>query len=159
MALDEIALCGGHLAGLMQAVLETNARFRFKARGLSMTPFIRDKDVLTLAPAAGNSPAVGDVAAVIHPGSGAVIVHRIVGKRNGAFLLKGDRCHRPDGLFAASRIVGVVREVRRNGRLVRFGLGPEKRLAAFLSKTGLLNRLMLPVARRLWPVRLLQRGL
>ena len=34
----------------MQAVLETGAQFRFRARGMSMMPFIHDQDVVTVAP-------------------------------------------------------------------------------------------------------------
>ncbi|MCF8025499.1 MAG: S24/S26 family peptidase [Desulfobacteraceae bacterium] len=134
--LNEISLSGGDLAGLMQAVLEKNARFRFKARGFSMTPFIRDHDVITVAAVKGG-PAVGDVAAVVHPKTGTVIVHRIVGRKNQGFVLKGDNCADADGVFDRSRIIGVVCGVRRNNGAVWYAGGPEKRVAAFLSRSGI----------------------
>jgi len=140
----EINLSGGHLAGLMQAVLEKNACFRFKARGHSMAPFIRDGDVITLAPAGGRRVGVGDVVAVVNGTAGSVIVHRIVGKKGGAFVVKGDNCRKPDGVFTAEQILGVARVVERNGRTAWFASGPEKRLVAVLSRTGILNRILLP---------------
>lgn len=148
MSLNEISLSGGHLAGLMQAVLEKNACFRFKARGHSMTPFIRDGDVITLAPAGGRRVGAGDVAAVVNGTTGSVIVHRIVGRKGAEFLIKGDNCRLPDGGFAPDRILGVARLVERDGRAAWFASGPEKRLVAVLSRTGILNRILLPGLRK-----------
>ena len=149
MNLHEISLSGGQLAGVMRAVLEKGARFRFRARGFSMSPFIRDNDVLTLAPAGQRKPEVGDVAAAAHPLTGRVIVHRIVGRQRRGFIFKGDNCIEPDGIPGLTPILGVVCEVSRNGKTAWFAGGPEKRLIAFISRTGILNRVVLPVLRRL----------
>jgi signal peptidase I len=134
---------------VMRAVLDKNARFRFAASGFSMTPFIRDRDIITLAPAGQKPPEVGDVAAVVHPLTGAVIVHRIVGRQGGGFILKGDNCRLPDGVFEPKQIIGVVCGVMRNERPGWYAGGLEKRVVAFLSRTGLLDRVLLPVIRRL----------
>ena len=40
----------GELTALVRAVLDKGASFRFKAFGVSMTPFIQDGDVITIAP-------------------------------------------------------------------------------------------------------------
>lgn len=137
----EINLSGGHLAGLMQAVLAKNACFRFKARGFSMTPFIRDGDVITLAPAGGRRVGAGDVAAVVNGKTGSVIVHRIVNRKNLGFVLKGDNCADADGVFEKEQIIGVVCGVMRNHGPAWYAGGPEKRAAAFLSRTRVLNRI------------------
>lgn len=143
----ELNLSGSRMSGLMQAVLEKNACFRFMAGGYSMTPFIRDKDIITVFPATGSRIGPGDIAACANFLTDSVIVHRIIGKKDGEFIFKGDNCLNPDGRFAPDRIVGVVGLVERGGRQAWFGGGPEKRLIAFISRTGILNRLVLPVLR------------
>ncbi len=145
----ELKLSGSGLADLMQSVLDRGASFRFRARGFSMNPFIRDKDVLTVSRDIGRPVEVGDVVAVINPGSGTLIVHRIVKKSVNGVLIKGDNCSKPDGMFALERIVGVVKTVERNGRAVWFANGPDKKIIAFISRTGLLNECLMPVFRRI----------
>ena len=46
----ELQLSGRALAGLMKNVLARDLPFRFRARGWSMSPFIRDLDVITVKP-------------------------------------------------------------------------------------------------------------
>ena len=82
-------------------------------------------------------PAVGDVAAVVHPKTGSVIVHRIVGRKNQGFVLKGDNCGDADGVFDREQIIGVVCGVMRNNEPAWYAGGPEKRVAAFLSRSGI----------------------
>ena len=143
----ELKLSGSQMTGLMRAVLEKNAGFRFHAGGFSMTPFIRDQDIITVYPAKNKKVGVGDVAAAVNALTGSVVVHRIVAEKQEGFVLKGDNCQRPDGVFAPGRVLGVVKMVERNGRQVWFGGRGGKRVVAFLSRTGMLNRVVLPVLR------------
>jgi hypothetical protein len=147
MNLQEISLSGGHLAGLMEAVLEKGARFRFMARGFSMSPFIRDRDIIIVYPAKIREVCVGDVTAAVNCLTHSVVVHRIVGKTRTGFILKGDNCRSPDGVFAAESVLGVVKTVERNGRQAWFGGNGGKRVVAFLSRTKILNCVVLPVFR------------
>ena len=62
---------------LLTAVLARGSLFRFQARGFSMSPFIRDGDVLTLAPAPDRL-RIGDVVAFINPCNQQLSVHRLV---------------------------------------------------------------------------------
>jgi hypothetical protein len=136
------------LVELLQAVLERGAPFWFEAPGFSMSPFIQDGDTITVAPLAGAPPRPGDVVAFLRPDSGKLVVHRVVGKRGDAFLIRGDNGGEVDDLAPAAGILGRVTGVRRDGRPVRLGLGPERRLVAFLSRRGLLQ----PLLRRVWPL-------
>ncbi len=152
LAGQALTLSGSGLSTLMTACLEKGAGFRFRARGSSMTPFIRDGDILTVSGAPDIRPQVGDVAAVINPATGTVIVHRIVREKGTAFCIKGDNCRHADGFFDKSTVTGVIVKAERHGRPVRFGLGPEKRMAALLSRTGLLTYLLLPLLRKIRPL-------
>ena len=143
----ELKLSGSGLANLMQSVLDRGASFRFRARGFSMNPFIRDKDVLTVSRDSGRSVEVGDVVAVLTPVTGWLIVHRVVRSKGRDVLVKGDNCSEPDGVFARSVIAGVITSVERNGKKVWLCNGFGKKIIAFTSRTGLLNRLILPFLR------------
>jgi hypothetical protein len=143
----EIPLANDVLAGLMQAVLEKGKPFRFEARGTSMHPFIRDGDVVTVAPLAGTEPKTGDVVAFVHPGTGRVRVHRVVKVEAGRYRLKGDNGLVDDGALAREAILGIVVELERGGRARR--LGPPLRAAvlARLSRSFWFTRLSRRVRR------------
>lgn len=132
----ELPLSGEDLLGLLSEVLAKGVRFRFRASGYSMSPFIRDGDVITVRPCKGASLRKGTVAAYVRPLDGQLAVHRIVGGTEAGFALKGDHEPVADHPVAASAILGVVDRVERNGRRVRLGLGPEKGLVARLSSRG-----------------------
>jgi len=135
----ELSLSGPALKELMQAVLRKNVPFRFRARGFSMAPFIKDGDVLTVSPVPDPPPGLGDVAAFLHPISGRLAVHRIVARKKSGYRMKGDGMDAADGLVPRANIIGIIRKVERNGHRVLLGLGPERFLIAFLSGRGLLS--------------------
>lgn len=128
-------------------MLDKGVPFRFKAKGLSMHPFIRHGDVITITPLFDNLPRYGDVVAFVPPEISTLIVHRVVGKRDGDFLIKGDNIARSDGLIPMASILGSVTKVERDGKEVYIGLGPERLLIAFLTRRGILSPLLLPVCR------------
>jgi hypothetical protein len=138
------------LRSLLKAVHDRGKSFRFKARGQSMHPFICDGDIVSIAPTPTDLHMYGQVVACIHPAYGKLVVHRIVKCRTEALILKGDNNPQPDGLVAPSAILGVVAAVYRGNRKVRLGLGPERRIIAWLSR-----RQMLPLMVRCagWMVR------
>jgi len=136
-----LALSGPGLLGLLQAVLGRGVPFRFRARGFSMYPFIRDGDVISVASPDRRTPGVGQVVAFIHPDTGKLVVHRVLRRRSAAWLLRGDNVRESDGLVPLDRIVGRVISVERGGRPVRFGLGPERIPIALLNLGGWLPTL------------------
>lgn len=136
----ELPLSGENLLGLLSEVLAKGVRFRFRALGYSMLPFIRHSDVITVRPLKRTDLRKGAVAAYVRPVDGHLAVHRIVGRTEAGFALKGDHESIADYPVAVSVILGVVDRVERNGRRVRLGLGPEKGLIAVLSAWGLIAR-------------------
>jgi len=132
-----------YLTGLLNATLARNVPFRFKAEGCSMHPFIQGGDAVTVSPLRGK-PGCGDVVAFRRFGAEQVVIHRVVGVRDEGLLIKGDNSAW-DGLIPASQVLGRVTRVERGGRRRRFGLGAERRVIAFCSRTGLLPVLLRPV--------------
>ena len=139
---DQILLSGTALEELMREVLSRDKRFRFRAKGFSMSPFIHDGDLITVSPLAGTPLAVGEVVAFVNPPTGKLIVHRIVFIKPDGVLIRADnQADRDDDLIAAPNIIGRVTLVERGSKIIRLGLGPERRLIALFSRAGILASL------------------
>ena len=136
---DSHSMPGISFAGLIEEVLEKKVPFRFTASGLSMSPFIRDGDVITIAPSSSYDLKRGDVVAFINPSTNLLTVHRILLFSKSGYLIKGDNTSKPDGQVLASDIIGQVVRVEHSGRNMRFGLGVERNAIAFLSHRGWLT--------------------
>jgi signal peptidase I len=146
--IEEGTISGRALAEILQAVLDRGAPFRFRATGFSMTPFVRDGDIVTLAPLSGAPVRRGEVVAFMRPETNKLVIHRVVGQQGDALLIQGDNVHKADGPIPSDHILGRVTRVERGGRPVYLGLGPERQLIALLSRWGLFHRLL----RWVWPV-------
>jgi signal peptidase I len=140
------------LSELLEAVLCKGLDCRFQAKGHSMSPFIKNGDVITVSPLNGTSPGLGDVAAFIRKGTGRLVIHRVVGKREDSYFIKGDNASEADGLVQKANILGFVTGVERKGKKVFIGLGPERFLIAFLTRRGLLFPMLLPAWRIFRPI-------
>ena len=148
----QVSMSGSVLVELLQAVLEKGAQFRFRAKGASMCPFIKDGDVVTISPFAISSPCVGDVVAFVRPDTQKLVIHRVVGKRGHTFLIKGDNIHVADETVPCANILGRVTKLERDGRKVYLGLGLERFLIAFLTRQRLLYLLLLALWRFIRPI-------
>ena len=137
---DSLPLSGESLTEIMRAVLAEGKPFRFRAPGLSMSPFIRDGDVVTIRPLGSRPPRTGDIAAFLYPGTGKVAVHRIVREESGRFSLKGDNVPAIDGSLPLDRILGTVSRVERNGAKVSLRGRAGAAAIASLSRSGLLSK-------------------
>lgn len=138
LELNKFYFCQTNLTELARIIVDRRASFRFKAKGFSMSPFIRDSDVLTVSPLSGSRFGLGRLVAFIHPQREKLAIHRIVGKCGKNYLIKGDRLNHADGLVPTENIFGYVSRVERNGRGIFLGLGIERVLIAFLSRKKLL---------------------
>jgi len=142
---SELPLSATSLAVLLRAVLDKGKPFRFCARGYSMSPFVQDGDLVTVAPWSGDAPRMGDVVACLRPDTGTLVVHRVIGQVGDGYLIQGDNTHWADGVVPRANLLGRVVRVERGGQPVRLGLGPERFVIS------LLNRMrFLPVLLSLW---------
>ena len=136
------------LVELVKEVLSKRVECRLQVKGFSMSPFIKDSDVVKISPMSDSSPEFGDVIAFVHPKADKFIIHRVVRKIGDACLVKGENALEPDGLIERKHIIGVITRVERKGKKVFFGLGPERFLIALLTRTNLL----LPILRPVWKI-------
>ena len=139
MKSNEVTFPNESLIEVIKDVFVKNASFRFKVRGFSMSPFIRDGDIVTISPFKADRIILGRAVAFINPFTKKLVIHRIVDGNNGCFIIKGDVISEPDGLIPKENILGCVTKIERNCRNVALGLGMERFLIAFLSKNRLLN--------------------
>ena len=147
-----LSLGGPAVIELLQTVLSKGRPFRFRAKGFSMSPFIKDRDIITVYPLNGIKPGMGEIVAFVHPYSNRLVVHRIVGKRENRYLIKGDNLPGADALVPERNILGRVQKVERDGSEVILGLGTERFLIVFFSLRRFfprLRRLLRPFLNRL----------
>lgn len=141
-------IAGEVLPELVKDILGKGVECRLQAKGYSMSPFIKDGDMITISPVPGSLPRFGDVIAFIHPKTEKLLVHRVVWKSGDACLVKGENALEPDGLIKKENVLGLVTKVERKGKRIFLGLGPERFLIVFLTRTNLL----LPILRPVWRV-------
>ena len=128
------------LVGLTREILHRGVPFRFSAPGTSMSPFIRDGDIITIAPCDPATCRPGDVVGFVRPpDSQAFVVHRVVALEDGGCRIRGDNTREDDGIIPYDCIAGRVIRVERAGKPVRLGLGPERYVIALLSRNGRLR--------------------
>lgn len=119
---------------LLLAMMEKGAALRTTARGYSMHPFIRDKDVLTISPLKNQLLSVGDVVAFTQPATGRLVIHRIIGRARQGLVIKGDNCFEPDGIVPDEKIIGRISRIERGTEDVKLAVGKLRSFIAFLSR-------------------------
>jgi signal peptidase I len=147
---NPLVIVNGEVMGnLIGPLLAEGRTCRFIAGGMSMYPFIRDLDCVTVEPLHKQSPKVGDVLAFFIGKPSTVVIHRVIDIRRGRYLMKGDNCPLPDGLIDKHRIGGILVNVERNGRIIYFGSGPERKIIGMISQNPQIMRL-LRIPARIW---------
>jgi ribosomal protein S18 acetylase RimI-like enzyme len=105
---------------IIRAALERGQRVRMTVSGTSMLPFLRDNDVVELAPAPALRPGSA-VLVRIEDRQGAAeryVLHRIVRMDgSGTFSIRGDAQRHSEGPFTSDAVLGVVTTAWRNGRM------------------------------------------
>jgi hypothetical protein len=118
---------------LYTEILHKGGLLRFKARGCSMSPFVRDGAVITVEPVEATNVKFGDV--VFCSSKVGTVVHRVVGKcllnKEPAFMIRGDYASSSVETFLATEVLGRVVSVEHRGKTVRLNQG-------FLRLMGLL---------------------
>lgn len=141
-------MSGKSLGQIAVSVLDKGVPIRFLARGFSMYPYIRDRDVITICPLKDDTLSRGEVVAFILPESENLVVHRIIGVYDNNYRVKGDNMRRIDGVLPRTAILGIVKKVERHGKCVNFGPHPVNSIIPpfIYSK---IQRVILKIRRRL----------
>lgn len=111
----------------------------------SMAPLAREGDAFVIVPAGRRGPAFGDVVAAV-AGSRAV-VHRVVGKRRGFYVTKGDASPHVDALVRREDVLGrVCALVKSDGRLISLNGVRGRLVGAALAVVSLLEGILNDIA-------------
>ena len=144
----ELVLAGKGLTDLVSSILagRPDHRVRMNCRGHSMAPFIRDNDTVILKPVdQHHGIRFGDIVAVTVGNKQKFIIHRVIRLKNGFFQTKGDNNKTADTWCPSSDIIAIVDGIGGHSRLPYQYARWQKVIIAFASKTGILNRVLLPI--------------
>ena len=107
---------------LSDDILYQGGYLRFEAHGSSMSPFIRDGDMLTVQPVEASALKVGDVA-FYKAEFGQLIAHRVVAKRAQdsqlTLVIRGNAPCCEDDIVPAIQILGRVTKLQRGEKMIR----------------------------------------
>lgn len=122
----ELRLDDNTFLDLSAEILQQGGSFQFRAHGSSMMPFVRDGDLLTVAPADPGSIEIGQVV-LFRTRRDRILAHRLVRKaqeRGGWILeMRGDARLSSDGPVPGERVLGRVVRIRRGERAFHPGHG------------------------------------
>ena len=99
-------------ASIAQDVLGRGRALRFKVKGGSMSPFIRNGDVLEVIPLKGKIN-FGDII-LYHSSYGNSIIHRVIQTRKESIVTKGDSVPNSDQPVLSRQVLGRVVTIEKN---------------------------------------------
>lgn len=109
----ELQVSREDFAALAGELLGGGTGFTFRARGTSMSPFIRDGDVIEVVPIKAR-PRLGEVV-MVEDSRGRLLVHRVVAMDEGGVVTRGDAAAAPDDPAPFEAVVGRVLRVTGRG--------------------------------------------
>ena len=102
---------------IAQEVLGRGRILKFKAKGGSMSPFIRNGDVVEVVPVKGKMN-FGDI--IFYRSSyGNPVVHRVIHRNTESIITKGDSVPSSDQPIFSKQVLGLVVAVEKNGWCIR----------------------------------------
>ncbi len=120
--MDTLHIEADDFAGLAGDMLRAGREIRFRARGASMSPFIRDGDIVTVQPARADDLRPGDVALYVRS-DGQVMLHRVLGRDRHTtpplIITRGDARTGPREPVAPEQILGRAIASSRGARTFR----------------------------------------
>jgi signal peptidase I len=112
---ESFTLSNARLIEVLRAGLAEGGSLKLEVKGASMFPSIREGDTVVVSPVSGGCICLGTVVVFVHRPTGKLLIHRVIGRKGGAYLIKGDTLFRTDGLAAGQDILGMVTNVLRRG--------------------------------------------
>lgn len=133
-------LAGENFFSLVSVLLQEGRDVQFKVKGHSMMPFIRDKDVVTVSPLQKKYLRRGSVVAFVHPAHNKLIIHRIIGQKNGGdkFIIKGDSCFFSDGSIPIDYIMGYIKDLQRGLKKIVVSCSLKQQCIGLLSQLNII---------------------
>lgn len=150
---SELQIDSVELSELIRAAISDGHSISIIAPGGSMMPFVRSEDKIFISPVSGKKIRIGDILVFLREPNRRVIAHRAVKINANLVLCKGDNvADYVDGWIPTQDILGRVGHVERGGRPIRWGVGPGKRVIAWLSRRNKLVPLVKTLREVKWGV-------
>ena len=145
--MEELSLSVKDLYELMGSFLSEghDCRLKIQCTGASMTPFIRNKNIVTIKPL-NNTQTLknGDIVVAAVHDKKRIIIHRIIAITPQKYNLKGDNNKISDGWFHKKDILGIVEKIETT---TGFGYTPkhwQNLIIALGSRSNILKHALLP---------------
>lgn len=137
---------------LSTEILKNKHILRFEARGGSMRPFIKDRDIIKVKTIAPESLKPGDIV-FFSSADDKLTAHRIIkirkDKKNSlSFLTKGDACTDYDRAILPSKILGKIISIERNGKEISAENTASQFKNYFLSKISPYSFILYPIGQK-----------
>jgi signal peptidase I len=111
-----------------EEILRAGHTLRMAAEGISMFPWIRHGDIVTIRPTRASEIMVGDV--VVRRAGQKLVAHRLIARKWSGGLpvlvVKGDFVSTPDRLMLPCQLLGRVVSIERRSRIIRLDT-PQRR--------------------------------
>ncbi len=101
-------------AALSAELIADSGGLRFRAHGHSMSPSIRNGDILVIKKIPVDGVDVGDIVLAGTENS-PLLAHRIIRRTGNAWITCGDALTEPDAPLDAERLIGRVEMIERDG--------------------------------------------
>ena len=134
-------------ASIAQEVLGRGRALRFRAKGGSMSPFIRNGDVVEVVPLEGKIN-LGDI--VLYRSShGNTVIHRVIQRSKRSIITKGDSVPSSDQPMLSRQVLGRVVAIEKNGWRIRLDTPMGRLLNILLATMSPFSFLIYPSLRLL----------
>lgn len=144
----DCTLSRNDLWSLSAEILRSGNRLRFRAKGVSMMPFVRDGELLVIQPT--SNVRFGDIV-LCRTADERVIVHRVVSVGNGGILTQGDACRQPDSIVTEEDVLGRVVAVERGKRVQNLDEGLQRWLGVLWITLSPISRIAYRILADLLP--------
>jgi len=106
---------------LSAEILHAGKAVRFRARGSSMQPLVRDGDILLIEPLDTGPLQLGEIV-LCNQRAGSVVVHRVVRRQTSPdgvrYTIQGDQVEKADGTLSLAKIHGRLVSLERAGKVI-----------------------------------------
>jgi len=137
-------------ASITEEVLGRGRAVRFRANGGSMSPFIRNGDIVEVVPVKGKID-IGDV--VLYRSSyGNPVVHRVIQRGKESIITKGDSSFSSDQPLLSKQVLGRVAVVEKNGWHIRLDRPMVRLINILLATISPFSLLIYPSLKFMKPV-------
>jgi signal peptidase I len=128
----------------IEAGLQKGGVARFQVVGGSMRPYLEVGDWLLLESGPASDIALGDI--VIVKRAQDVCAHRVIGKRPGGWITKGDALYQPDPDVMVEAILGRVIGLERKGSTIDLMTGSRRMIHRWTARLSALEARIYQIA-------------